>query len=124
MTGLQLRTDGSIWTFEFDTSDCAEKIHDLIDGWLEPVRQNFNSRVTMYANEDGKRLNLPINFLATILSGLWPQDYVVGNVVLVGAPDDEGDDQGLPTEVIEAVQAIDIKESWKKLTQGERHTPT
>jgi Domain of unknown function (DUF3846) len=122
MTGLHLKTDGTVETFVFDTSDCAEKIHTLIDGWLEPVRQNFNSRVTMYANEDGKRLNLPINFLATILSGLWPHDYVVGDVVLVGAPNDEGDDQGLPSDVIGAVQTIDIEASWKKLTEGDRRT--
>jgi Domain of unknown function (DUF3846) len=121
VTGLVLKTDGTVETFVFDTSDVAEKIHTLIDGWLEPVAQNFHSRVTMYANEDGKRLNLPINFLATILSGLWPQDFVVGDVVLVGAPNEQGDDQGLPSDVIAAVLTIDIEASWLKLTQeGQR----
>ena len=121
MTGLHLKADGTVETFEFDTANCAQKIHDLIDGWLDLIPQNFHSRVTMYANEDGKRDDLPFNFLATILSGLWPQDYVVGDVVLVGAPNAEGDDQGLPDEVIQAVRSIDIEASWKKLTDEEGH---
>lgn len=122
MTGLVLKADGTIEAFVFDNSDCAEKIHAKLDGYLEAIPQNFNSRVTMYADEDGKRNDKPINMLATILSGLYPQDYVVGDVVLVGAPDEKGDDQGLTTEVIQAVLSIDIEQSWMKLIASQaRH---
>jgi hypothetical protein len=115
-----MKADGYTHTFVFDTPDIAKKVHEVVGGYFEDVPQNFNSRVTMYANEDGKRHNLPINWLATILSGLWPQDHVVGDVVLVGAPDENGDDQGLTAEVIAAVLSIDIEASWRKLNQGGR----
>jgi Domain of unknown function (DUF3846) len=116
MIGLVLKVDGNAHTFVFDTPDIADKVHEMVGGYFEVIAQNFNSRVTMYADEDGKRHGKPINFLATILSGLWPQDYVVGDVVLVGAPDEQGDDQGLSATVIAAVLSIDVEQSWIKLT--------
>jgi len=121
MIGLVLKADGNAHTFVFDTPNVAEKIHELLNGYLEVIPQNFNSRVTMYADEDGKRNDKPINMLATILSGLYPQDYVVGDVVIVGAPDEKGDDQGLTPELVAAVLSIDVEQSWAKLITSRAH---
>lgn len=45
----------------------------------------------MYLDEEGKLKGLPLNPLASILYG-HPTDRIVGDVVVVGPPDVNGDD--------------------------------
>jgi|CXWL01.1.fsa_nt_gi hypothetical protein len=44
---------------------------------------------TMVLNEEGKLNGLPLNRDATVISGLYPDDVIVGNVLLCNT-DDEG----------------------------------
>lgn len=71
----------------------------LVGGYVEAVP--WGRGVTAYLNEDGKSLGLPPNPRATRLStthgvGLHPWDVIVGTVVFVGDPDDDGDDTDVP----------------------------
>lgn len=75
-------------------------IKGVIGGWLEAVRLDG---ATMYLNEEGKLLGLPPNEAATALcrmaQSISPYDHIVGDVVLVGEPDRQGNDTGLKAEV-------------------------
>ena len=70
----------------------------IVGGYIEAV-PTHDGRV-MVCNEDGKRLNLPVNHAATLIlhvAGGMPDDFVVGNVLIatkeeLGGDDSEGDD--------------------------------
>lgn len=55
----------------------------------------------MYLNEEGKLSGLPVNVTATALTrDLLPAyDVIVGDVILLGPPDDEGNDTDALIEV-------------------------
>jgi len=82
-----------------DTQPEAHEIREIIGGWLEAVphwTDYMGMPAVAFCNEDGKRLQLPINLRAT---SLWARkcgvgvhqlgDVLVGNVVLlVNLPDE------------------------------------
>jgi|SRR5215471_21575236 len=59
-----------------------DEVHDVVGGYFETVN-SIDGRL-MLLNEDGKRLELPTNMIATMLSsGLRsPHDVIVGDVLL------------------------------------------
>ena len=67
----------------------------VVEGWIELVPNPHG--VTVYCNEEGKIHGLPPNYRATALFGDWlqPWDIIAGNVIVVGPPDDDGDDTDL-----------------------------
>jgi hypothetical protein len=67
------------------------ELQKLVDGSIEVLR---TSRGLMVVNEDGKRLALSPNRLATSYLGpMYPGDAVVGDAVLVSIEEmNEGDD--------------------------------
>lgn len=76
----------------------------IVGGWIEAV--TVNEQVTFYVNEEGKLMGLPINGRATEylyeLDDAWiGHDVIVGDAVIVGPPDEEGDTQSVTAEVIE-----------------------
>ncbi|MET4003908.1 hypothetical protein ABIB48_002646 [Arthrobacter sp. UYCu511] len=61
---------------------------------------------TIFVNEDGKLIGLDQNARATLV--LWihnsrfrGNDILVGDVIIVGQPDDEGDSQDVPAELVD-----------------------
>ena len=52
-----------------------------------------------YANDEGLYLNMPLNAIASILFG----QYLVGNVVIIGAPDYEGHDTDADESLLDYV---------------------
>lgn len=70
----------------------------VVGGYIEAVTLR-GVKVTMYINEEGKLDGLDVNRRATQLAwaggGIDYSDFIVGNVVLVGAPDTLGNDTGL-----------------------------
>lgn len=70
----------------------AEDINRIVGGYFEAI--NVPDIGVMWLNEDGKRLRLPANPSALLLArnaGLTPTDVIVGDVVLTGGADDEGE---------------------------------
>lgn len=75
------------------TVDTVEQYQQLVGGHVEAVP--FPSG-HLFVNEDGKDAGLPANDFATQLcsvfeAGLAESDYIVGNAVLVGPTDAEGE---------------------------------
>ena len=87
---LRITTAGAIQ--ELDLSrDSLTVLQNGVGGWVQAV--DLTTTMTLWCNEEGKLEGLPHNPYA---QRLWDTafgadtDYIVGDVVLTGAPDDEG----------------------------------
>lgn len=88
----------------FDAFETYEKIHTLLEGWIEHISlPSINA--DMWVNESGKLIGLPNNPLATTL---WENQYgatdiIVGNAVITGRVDEEGETKGLSEKEVEQI---------------------
>lgn len=93
--------DGSISTTRL-TQNVAE-LQNLVGGYIERIV--LRNGADLYCNEDGHRLQLPPNRLAQELiddqKEYGVNGYVVGTVVIVGSPDEQGDSTNVPSWVHE-----------------------
>jgi hypothetical protein len=77
-----------------------EQLQAAVGGYIQMVPTSIN--LTAFCNEDGKSKGLPYNDLAQAVFGglLTPYDHLVGNVVVMGPVDEEGETLGLtPAQV-------------------------
>ena len=86
--------------------DSLEKLQKAVGGYVQAV--DLCEGVTMWCNEEGKMMSLPHNpfgqaFWETAfpVSEFGRTDYIVGDIVLTGGVDDEGDTLGLTSEEID-----------------------
>jgi len=86
--------------------DSLEKLQKAVGGYVQAV--DLCEGVTMWCNEEGKMMSLPHNpfgqaFWETAfpVSEFGRTDYIVGDIVLTGGADDEGDTLGLTSEEID-----------------------
>jgi hypothetical protein len=77
----------------------------LVGGSIEIINLERPAS-TLYLNDEGKLLGLPLNQRATAL--LWThnsafrgQDVIMGPAFIVGPPDEEGHDEDVPPELVE-----------------------
>jgi hypothetical protein len=110
MRALRIPTDGRVELVDVDVT--LEWLQHQVGGMIEVVhvdqiltdagRRSVDADV--YLNEDGKGLMLPLNHKATDLCALaiggWYRDVIVGSVVVLGSPDDEGEDTAVPESVV------------------------
>lgn len=100
---------GVIIPHDEDLALCQKSFGDLADyqtavgGYIEEISIN-PSRLTMFANEEGKMKGLPVNKRATILwwlhnPGARHRDVLVGDVVLIGPANAAGETLGIPDEM-------------------------
>lgn len=73
-----------------------QALNEAVGGYIELIRFGDTGHCC-YLNEDGISLGLPYNDKATRLCylhnvGLIPGDYIKGTMVVVGPPDEFGDD--------------------------------
>jgi hypothetical protein len=102
------------------SDDTLTKLQDAVGGWVQAV--DLTEDVTLWCNEEGKMNGLPFNAIAT---SLWidkfgETDIIVGDVVLTGGADDEGELLTLTAEALdrlgigigdtlrEAVEAVSV----------------
>lgn len=90
----------------FDAS-LSDAIGEAVGGLMEAVDLP-KLGITMYVNDSGLVERLPLNRRATWLlwqqvRSAWDRTYLVGDVVLVGLADDEGEDTSLPSDFEELV---------------------
>jgi hypothetical protein len=95
-----------------------ESFQSLVGGPIEGL--TLTEEVSAYINEEGKLVGLAVNVYGDVMirellseSGrrLLPGDVIVGPVVFVGAPDEEGWDTDLPEEFLAyARELIEINE--------------
>ena len=77
-----------------------------VGGWVQAV--DLKPNLTLWCNEEGKMNGLAVNYFATELweSVYGATDIIVGDVVLTGGADDEGETLGLTDNQIEALKAL------------------
>ena len=72
-----------------------EFLRDSVGGDIEAVMSG-SMGITVYLNENGKSMDLPENKKATEFCHrhqlIFDDDFIAGDVVIVGYPDDEGND--------------------------------
>lgn len=82
-------------------------LHDYqaaVGGLIEAIDLG-HPPMSFFANEEAKLIGLPINQRATALwwlhvPAVYGIDFLAGDVVLIGRPDEEGDTQSAPDEFV------------------------
>jgi hypothetical protein len=75
-----------------------ENLQREVGGWVQAV--DLTPTITMWCNEEGKMIGLPLNYAAT---RIWTKvfgytDAIMGKVVFTGGTDDEGETLPLSKE--------------------------
>jgi len=99
---LVIGTDSSVSFADLDAPEGSYKVlSNAVGGWIECVA--ISDDLTMWCNEEGKLDGLPVNDIATKIfqNRFGAVDVIMGNVVLTGGADDEGDDLGLTEEQVQ-----------------------
>lgn len=106
-TVAKINTNGdiSIETLDSEFVD-YNTLSEGVGGMIEAVTLN---NFDLWCNEEGLYANLPINTIAT---QLWDETYpnsgnvILGNVVITGGCDDEGETLGLNHDQIQLIEAL------------------
>ena len=107
---LRVTTEGTTEVLDL-SENTLNVLQKAVDGYVQCVdfyRSNDNP-VTMWLNEEGKLFGKPHNPYA---QRVWDKefgtgtDYIVGDVVFSGLPDDEGDTMGLTDEALQILLAV------------------
>ena len=112
MKALRISTIGDIEVIDIENK--LEVIQDLVGGYIQYVNISQDG-VDMIVNEEGKIYNLDYNLKATLLfraTHLFKDDYIVGDVVIVGT-DNLGENGDLTDLEIETIKQI-IEDELKK----------
>ena len=96
---------------DVDSNEGTQKIHDLIGGYLQLVPHVPGS---MFCNEDGQRLNLPINYVASLMAG----QPILGTVVILGPANSKGDTTTIDPKQREEVEIAAA--DWRDTLAGVR----
>jgi hypothetical protein len=96
---IQIEADGIVSIDHSNDTPTYERLSAAVDGYLQAldlagIAGLEEGQAVMWLNEEGKLNGLPVNNLATALTrhiGLAPNDLIVGNVIITGGVDDEGD---------------------------------
>jgi hypothetical protein len=93
---LIIKTDGTKEVTLFTEGHFLELAQKTVGGWIQLVRLPSKG-IDLYLNEEGKLDGLPQNPIAT---ALWSEDYglfdyIVGNVIITGGANSEGETVGL-----------------------------
>ncbi|WOI90199.1 DUF3846 domain-containing protein [Rhodococcus qingshengii] len=113
-------------TVEFEQGD-YKAIQGFIGGTFGVINIERPALSSIFVHDDGKIIGLPLNRRATML--LWASDSkwrhfdaIMGDALVLGIPDDEGETMGVPAELDELllhtseykmeVQTVGDGDSW------------
>jgi hypothetical protein len=103
-TALQVTTAGEVIELDL-SSDSLNKLQTAVGGWVQAI--DLASDLSMWCNEEGKLTGLPHNPYAQYM---WDKvfgahtDYLVGDIVLTGGTDSEGETIGLTQEQVDIMK--------------------
>ncbi len=102
---LVITTAGEMSIIDLAENELAT-LQAKVGGWVQMV--DLNDNLTLWCNEEGKLEGLPLNRYATELweSVYGKTDIIVGDIVLTGGADDEGETLGLSDSKIEAIRNL------------------
>ena len=103
-----IKTGGSKEVVEFTEETFLKLAQGTVGGWIQLVRLHSKG-IDLYLNEEGKMDGLEQNFIAT---ALWSEDYgftdyIVGNVIITGGANSEGNTVGLTDGQVKALMEYD-----------------
>lgn len=107
---LALYVDGEISRFAIQ-DDELEVLQGIVGGWVQCI--GLRPDLTLWCNDDGKLMQLPHNPLA---QAVWDKyigqgtDVIVGNVVLLGGVDEEGETLGIGQDLAGLITSMLIDE--------------
>ena len=101
---LQVLTDCSFNSSIEDTE--LETLQDAVGGLIQAV--DLTTSLTMWCNEEGKLIGLPVNPVAT---AMWTRyfgetDVIVGNVVFTGGCDEDGNTTSILQEDADKIEKL------------------
>jgi hypothetical protein len=101
---LHVKTDGTFT--ELSMSSNYQAINDLVGGWFDAVRgEDF----VVYVHDEGLLIGLEPNVFATMLTG----QVIVGDVVIVGALNENGEYDGENHDVPEEIVRLAKEECFR-----------
>lgn len=106
--GAIIYIDGTVEIKDFNG---LKDYQTAVGGLIECIP--FTADTDAYINEEGKYMcapNIFATFLAQINKRLNIGDWVAGNMIVVGKPDDDGNDTDVPDWVIDLVTNINTDE--------------
>jgi hypothetical protein len=87
----------------------GQHLRSMVGGWIEAVC--LTPKITMYINEEGKLHELAYNHAATVIAHQYClplSDYIAGTAVILGGPDEHGNDTPLAPDMhMEIMDYID-----------------
>lgn len=106
---ITISTTGEKALVEFTEETSYDTIRNAVGGYIECICLPSSKGIEMWVNEEGKLLNLDQNPTGT---ALWNDNYdaldvTVGNIIITGGTDDEGETLGLTDEQITFVMGYD-----------------
>ena len=104
MKGLIIRTTGEMEFADFEFGNSYNTIKEAVGGWIECVHLP-SLGADLWLNEEGKLIGLPLNSHGTTL---WAKEYghtdfIVGDIIITGGADEEGETLGITPEQIAGV---------------------
>jgi hypothetical protein len=91
---VSITTDNTVEIKEVESIE-YETLYEAVNGLVELV--SINEDIDMWLNEEGKLIGLEPNVLATLLfnKAFSQKDVIMGNIIITGGADDEGNTVGL-----------------------------
>ena len=119
---LVIKTAGDIEVVSFTAETEYEVIKKAVGGYLEIIR--LSPTMTMWINEEGKLDKLPYNHRATAIWNFYfgATDIVVGDVILTGGIDTDGNCLGLSLADGNKVQVLVSATRLEKAELKKRET--
>jgi len=99
--------DESIEVLDLDAPEGSLKVlQDAVDGWVQVV--DLAPKLSIWVNEESKLNGLPYNGKATAIfqERFGAVDIILGNAVLTGGTDEEGETIGLTDEQVARIQRL------------------
>lgn len=100
---IKITTNGEVVPLD---STSLETLQEAVGGWVQAI--TIRPDITMWLNEEGKINRAPHN---PVGQSLWNNvygkdtDYIVGDVVLTGGTDDNGETLPISNETVEAIRS-------------------
>lgn len=106
---ITISTTGEVAVAEMPSEKEYEFLSNSVGGWIEMVRlERELEGMIIWVNEEGKIDGLPYNDQATLVWELsyGQTDIIVGNAVITGDTDEEGETTSLTDEQVAKVVAL------------------
>lgn len=108
-----IKTDGTKSVAEFEVGGSYDLLSETVGGLIECVTLRDKDFCDMWVNENGKFSGLEQNPIAT---ALWVDmygttDVIMGDVIITGGTDEEGETLGLSEPLVEFFMKYD-REVW------------